>query len=142
MSDPRPATGPPVTEPSPLSAPYWEAARHGRLEIQRCRQCRRWNHLPQSRCPACLSRSLRFEEVSGRGTVCTFTVVHRNFVPGFDGRPPIPVGWVDLVEQPGLRVFADFVGVRPEDVRIGLPVVVTFTERPGWGTVPSFRPAT
>jgi uncharacterized OB-fold protein len=130
----------PVPEPSDLAAPYWEAARAGRLEVQRCRACRRWVHFPDVRCPSCLATDLGFEPVSGRGVVSTFTVVHRSFVPGFGAAGHYAVGWVDLEEQVGLRVFADLVEVEPGEVRIGMPVEVTFTERPGWGLIPSFRP--
>src|SRR4029453_17921883 len=83
---------------------------------------------------------LAFEPVSGRGVVSTFTLVHRTFVAGFADDVPYAVGWVDLVEQDGLRVFADLVEIAPGDVRIGLDVEVTFTERAGWGPIPSFRP--
>lgn len=141
MSDAEPAKpAKPVPTPSDLAAPYWEAARAGRLDIQRCAACRRWVHFPDVRCPACGSTELAFEPVGGRGAVATFTVVHRPFVPGFAAHVPYAVGWVDLEEQPGLRVFADLVDIAPDDVRIGLPVEVTFTERPGWGLIPSFRP--
>jgi uncharacterized protein len=128
----------PVPEPTPLSAPYWQAAREGRLELQRCRQCRRWIHFPDFLCPRCGSADLAFEEARGDGTVDTFTVVHRVFVPGFADHAPYAVGWVLLAEQPGLRVFADFVGIPSDRLRIGLPVTACFTERPGWGTVLSF----
>lgn len=139
MSD-APPDAKPVPTPSDLAAPYWEAARAGRLEIQRCASCRRWVHFPDVRCPSCGSTELGFEPVSGRGEVATFTLVHRPFVPGFAADVPYAVGWIDLEEQAGLRVFADLVDVEPDDVRIGLPVEVTFTERDGWGTIASFRP--
>lgn len=132
----------PIPTPSELAAPYWEAARAGRLEIQRCASasCRRWVHFPDVRCPSCGATGLAFEPVSGRGEVATFTLVHRPFVPGFADDVPYALGWIDLEEQAGLRVFADLVEIAPGDVRIGLPVEVTFTERAGWGTIASFRP--
>jgi uncharacterized protein len=132
--------GKPIPEPSDLAAPYWEAARAGRLEIQRCRSCHRWIHFPDVRCPWCGGTELVFEPVSGRGVVSTFTLVHRTFVAGFADDVPYAVGWIDLVEQDGLRVFADLVDIAAADVRIGLEVEVTFTERAGWGPIPSFRP--
>jgi uncharacterized OB-fold protein len=132
--------GKPIPEPSDLAAPYWEAARAGRLEIQRCRTCHRWIHFPDVRCPWCGGTELAFEPVSGQGVVATFTLVHRTFVAGFDDDVPYAVGWIDLVEQDGLRVFADLVDITAADVRIGLEVEVTFTERAGWGLIPSFRP--
>jgi len=133
--------GKPIPEPSELASPYWEAARAGRLEIQRCRTCHRWIHFPDVRCPWCGATELAFEPVSGHGVVSTFTLVHRTFVAGFDDEVPYAVGWIDLVEQEGLRVFADLVDIAAAaDVGIGLEVEVTFTERAGWGLIPSFRP--
>jgi len=130
----------PIPSPSELAAPYWEAARAGRLEIQRCQSCGRWIHFPDVRCPWCGGTELAFEPVRGDGVVATFTLVHRTFVAGFDDHVPYAVGWIDLVEQDGLRVFADLVDIAAADVRIGLEVEVTFTERAGWGPIPSFRP--
>jgi uncharacterized protein len=132
------------TRPAPtfsaVSAPYWEAARAGRLELQRCETCRLWIHFPDIRCPNCRGTALSFEPVSGRGVVSTFTIVHRKFVPGFEDEESYAVGWIDLPEQDGLRVFADIVGIESGAIRIGLPVRVTFTDRVGWGPVPSFEP--
>jgi len=136
-----PASQKPIPQPSDLAAPYWEAARQGRLKIQRCRDCRFWVHFPDVRCPRCGSEHLAFEAVSGQGRISTFTFVHRTFVAGFEGDVPYPVAWIDLVEQPGLRVFADLADTPAETVAIGLPVEVVFSERAGWGTIPSFRPA-
>ncbi|WP_433045995.1 Zn-ribbon domain-containing OB-fold protein [Dactylosporangium sp. CS-033363] len=133
-----------MTKPTPSldgpAARYWEAAREGRLELQRCRDCRHWIHFPDLRCPACGSAELGFEPAAGTGAVETFTVVHRVFVPGFEPDAPYAVGWIALDEQPGLRVFADLTGVRPENVHIGQRVTACFTERAGWGLMLSFAP--
>ncbi|HEX2316019.1 MAG TPA: OB-fold domain-containing protein [Thermomonospora sp.] len=128
----------PVPVPSPLTAPYWAACRRGELALQRCGGCARFVHLPEPVCPFCGGRDLPYERVSGRGVVHTFTVVHRAFVPGFT--PPFVLAWIDLAEG-GARVFGDVVGLPPEDVRIGMPVRVCFTEIPGFGPVPRWRPA-
>ena len=131
----------PVPQPTALSAPYWAAARAGRLELQRCRACRHWVHFPDVLCPRCGSGDLAFEEARGAGTVDSYTVVHRVFVPGFESHAPYAVGWVSLDQQPGLRVFADFVDIPPDQLRIDLAVTACFTQRPGWGTVLSFTAA-
>jgi uncharacterized OB-fold protein len=130
----------PVPQPSPLSAPFWEAARHGRLELQRCGRCRRYIHFPDFLCPTCGSDDLRFESVDGHGRIDTFTVVHRVFVPGFEQDAPYAVGWVLLDAQPGLRVFAGLVDVPRDGLAIGLPVTACFTEREGWGLMLGFTP--
>jgi hypothetical protein len=127
-----------VPHPTALTAPYWAAAARRELVIQRCGRCARWVHFPRATCPACGSGDLAFRPVSGDGTVYTFSVVHRAFVPGL----PVPyaIAWIDLPEQPGLRAFGGLVGCPPEAARIGMPVRVCFTELPGFGAVPDFRP--
>jgi hypothetical protein len=127
-----------IAQPPPLSAPFWEAAREGRLELQRCRTCRRYIHFPDFTCPFCGAEDLGFEGVDGHGRVDAFTVVHRVFVPGFESLAPYAVGWVQLDAQPGLRVFAGFVDIPRERLAIDLPVTACFTERPGWGLVLGF----
>ena len=58
-----------------LTAPYWEAAREGRLVVQECQSCGRLSHPPLPACPHCHGRDLGWREVSGTGTVYTCTVV-------------------------------------------------------------------
>jgi uncharacterized OB-fold protein len=124
--------------PSSLTAGYWEAAARRKLALQRCGSCGRFVHLPQPWCPDCGAGDLAYEEVSGRGWVHTFSVVHRTFAPGFDRRVPYVVGWVDLPEQEGLRAFGNVGGCAVEEVAIGLPVTVCFEEVPGFGLVPNW----
>jgi uncharacterized OB-fold protein len=126
----------PVVLPTALTQPYWDAAAAGRLAIQRCGSCRRFVHFPRPRCPGCGSAELSFEPVSGKGTVETFTVIHRSFVPGFEG--PYVAAWIALPEQEGLRAFGNVTGCSPNEVSIGMPVEVWFEPR-GDVTMPNFR---
>ncbi|TMR07222.1 Zn-ribbon domain-containing OB-fold protein [Nonomuraea turkmeniaca] len=113
---------------------YSAACARGELVIQRCTACDRRVHLPEATCPWCGGGELVFEPVSGEGTVHTFTVVHRSFAPAYRGREPYVMAWVDLPE--GARAFGHVVGCAPEEVRIGMPVRVTFVEE-----LPHWRPA-
>jgi uncharacterized OB-fold protein len=122
----------PVPVPSPLTEPYWTACRRGELALQRCAACRRFVHFPEPVCPYCGGGELPYETVSGHGTVHTFSVVHRSFLPGFD--PPYVIAWIDLPE--GARAFGDVTGCAAEDVRIGMPVEVYFDE-----DIPHWRPS-
>ena len=58
-----------------------------------------------------------------RGTVYSYTVTHQD-VPGYTA--PFAVVIVELEEQAGLRMVSNVVDVPPDDVRIGMPVEVTF----------------
>jgi uncharacterized OB-fold protein len=132
MDQPRP-----VPAPSPHTEPYWAACGRGELALQRCARCARFVHFPELRCPYCGGIDLPYERVGGRGTVHTFSVVHRSFLPGFE--PPYVIAWIDLPE--GARVFGDVTDCPPGDVRIGMPVEVHFGELAGFGPIPHWRPA-
>jgi uncharacterized OB-fold protein len=105
----------------------------GELVIQRCTSCDRRSCLPEAACPRCAGE-LVFEPVPGEGVVHTYTVVHRSFAPGYAGREPYVMAWVDLPE--GVRAFGHVVECPQEEVRIGLPVRVTFIDG-----LPHWRPA-
>lgn len=105
---------------------YWTGGERGELRILRCDNCATWVHPPSPVCPSCRGRALTPTPASGAGELHTFTVNHQPWYPGLD--PPYVVGIVDLPEQSGLRVTAGIVGVDPDDVRIGMPVQVTFEQ--------------
>ncbi|MEU6419585.1 Zn-ribbon domain-containing OB-fold protein [Streptomyces spiralis] len=122
-----------------LTAPYWEAARDRRLCLQRCAVCGLYVHFPQLECPRCANTELPYEQVSGRGVVHTFSIVHRTFAPGFAARVPYVIAWIELVEQAGLRVFGNVLHCPPEQVCIGMPVELCFEDLDGFGPIPNFR---
>ena len=113
----------PLPLPDPETAFFWEATARRKLEILRCQVCKTWVHYPKPSCWNCSSGDLKPEEVSGRGTVYSYTVTHQD-VPGYTA--PFAVVIVELEEQAGLRMVSNVVDVPPEDVRIGMPVQVTF----------------
>lgn len=119
MTPTDPIVGPPVPVPDVVTADYWEAAARGVFAMARCADCRRWDHPPQERCRHC-GGPVAFEPVSGRGTIFSFVVNRRQFVPGHP--PGEVIALVELEEQPGLRVTG-LVEADPGAVTIGLPVV-------------------
>lgn len=125
---------PPTPVPTPLTEPYWEACRRGVLALQRCAGCERLVHFPQPACPYCGATNLPYTELSGQGTVHTFSVVHRTFLPGF--HTPYVIAWIDLTE--GARAFGNILGP-PDEVRVGAAVEVFFQELPGFGPIPQWR---
>lgn len=118
----------PWTGPVPVadrdSAAFWDGLRRHRLLILRCVSCRYWLHPPQASCHRCFGMRLEPEEVSGRGTVYSYTLAQREFAPGV--KPPYVAALVELEEQEGLRLVTNIVNIRAADVRIGLPVQVLF----------------
>jgi uncharacterized OB-fold protein len=117
-------------EASDLTRPFWEAARHGRLVIQRCQACGYYNHPPRPACDACLSTDLGFEDVSGRGAVWSYTVMHQKSVAGFEDAVPYLTALVELDEQPMLLLISNIPGADPATLKIGDRVHVTFESIP------------
>lgn len=129
----------PLPTPTAVSRRFWEAARDGRLELPCCRACRLTFHYPRVLCPRCWSQDLGWRVVSGRGTVATFTVLHRAVHPAWQSRAPYVTALVDLEEGP--RLLSNVVGIDPRDARVGLAVEVVF-EVEGEATLPRFVPRT
>lgn len=140
------AAQPPKRPPKPFIPPaevarfFWDAAQQHRFVLQRCEACGRYVHWPQLRCPGCGSGRLAEAELSGRGTVYSFTIVHHVFNPAFADDVPYNLAIVELDEQPGLRVLTNIVGCENDALRIGMRVEVTFEDRDGY-SLPQFRPA-
>ena len=135
MSESRPK---PIPVPDDLSRPFWDAARDHRLVLQRCASCGYYNHPPRLACDACLSQQLRFEPVSGRGTIYTFTVMHQRDVAGFESEAPFINLVVELAEQPRLLMVSNLPLAERDRVRIDAPVEVIFEDR-GGVIVPQFK---
>jgi uncharacterized OB-fold protein len=129
----------PVPVPDELSRPFWDAAKERRLVIQRCGSCGYYNHPPRRFCDACLAQELRFEPVSGRGVVYTFTVMHQRDVAGFEDDAPFINLVVELAEQPQLLMVSNLPFADRAKVSIGAAVEVAFEDRGEGVVVPQFR---
>ena len=125
---------------SPLGAGHWVAAREGRLAIQHCADCGQWVHYPSAVCDCCLSTDLRWDDVSGRGTVESFSTVYRGFAPEFEHDLPYTVALVRLDE--GVNLLTWLTGVGPDETEIGQRVEVVFERISDEISLHRFRPAT
>ncbi|MCU1495896.1 MAG: hypothetical protein JWO62_3660 [Acidimicrobiaceae bacterium] len=119
-----------------LTAPFWEATARHELVRPVCGSCGRSFFVPQYLCPHCGSENWEYEPSDGRGTVASYTVVHRAPDPRFE--TPYVVAVVDLVEE-GWSLMTNIVGVPGEEVEIGMPVEVSWIEFEG-DTLPGFTP--
>ncbi len=98
-------------------------ARHlkdGRLMASRCRGCGHLSFPPRADCPECLGGEFDYEEISGEGTLVTYTRI--DAAPaGFEDLAPYVLGVVDLKETG--RLLAWFGPTVPEDeIEIGMPL--------------------
>ena len=126
-----------VPEADAFTRTYWDAAAEGRLLIRRCGDCGRAHHYPREFCPYCWSEAVTWEDASGRATLYTWSVVHRNDLPSFGARTPYVAAMVDLAEGPRMSTEVVEAG-EDEDglLRMGMELEVAFRDG-----VPVFRPA-
>lgn len=117
---------------------WFQAAREGRLEIQRCRQCQTLRHPPAPACASCRSFEWDTVESTRRCTLHSWTVIHHPQDGAFDY--PLAVGLVNLEE--GTRLVADISGVAHDDLRIGLELEVGFFEHAHGEVLPQLRART
>ncbi|MFI9584585.1 Zn-ribbon domain-containing OB-fold protein [Streptomyces sp. NPDC052236] len=122
-----------------FTSPFWAAAGEGRLLIRRCGGCAKAHHYPREFCPYCWSEEVTWERASGRATLYTWSVVHRNDLRPFAGRVPYTAAVVDLVEGP--RMMTEIVECAESDLRVGMELEVTFRREVDGLSIPVFRSA-
>ncbi len=129
------------------TAEFWAGAAQGELRIPRCRECGTYNWYPPKTCHHCGSPQLRWEAVSGRGTLFSWAVVRHVFVKAFEEEVPYVTGLVALEEDPAVRIVTRIVDCLPEEVGADMRVEAVFRPLVFSGSeksvvVPWFRPAT
>jgi len=102
----------------PVLARFQAGLEADRLELPRCGDCEALIWYPRARCPRCTSADLRWETLSGTGTIYSFTVNRRGHGEYADVGPFV-IAYVELTEGP--RVMAHL-AIPPESARIGAPV--------------------
>ncbi|HET9690460.1 MAG TPA: Zn-ribbon domain-containing OB-fold protein [Acidimicrobiales bacterium] len=132
-----PAPKRPQPTANPASGPFWEATRDRRYLVQFSTDCGRAVFYPRTVCPHCGGTAMQWRPSTGAGTVYTFTVEHRP-APAF-GAEPYVVALVALDE--GIRVMTNLVDVDPGQVRVGMPVELTWAPLDDGRNLPLWRPA-
>ncbi|MGI8550342.1 MAG: Zn-ribbon domain-containing OB-fold protein [Dehalococcoidia bacterium] len=129
----------PIPQPDDASRPFFDGARRGVLMIERCLECQVYLAPGSFVCSECLGDRLEWVQASGRGTLFTFAIMHQRYHPGFAAELPYNIAVVELEEGP--RLNTSIVGVRNEDLRVGIPLLVTFEQLSAEVSLPKFRSA-
>lgn len=130
----------PVPEPTPVSQPYWDGLREHRIRIQYSPSLAAYVFYPRTLAPGTLADDLEWREISGAGTLYTFTVAERPTGPPWADALPQLLAVVEWDEGP--RVSTELVDVEPADIRIGIRVEPVFCDDAESGvTLLRYRPA-
>lgn len=128
---------PPV--PNPESQQFWDATAQGRIELPRCTQCNLVIWYPRALCPDCQSTDLRWETMSGRGTVYSYSINRSGGSRRWREHLPYVVAYVQLVEGP--TMLTNVVDCDPETVSVGMVVDAVFDDTGEGSALVRFRPA-
>ena len=132
-----------VTRPLPVpdqwTKPFWDAAKYGRLELQRGQDCGHFQHPPYPTCLNCMSINLKFEPVGGSGTIYAYTFMHHTGDKRFASAVPYASIVVELDEAPGARMAGNLLGVPHTEAKVGRPVEVVFESLHDDITLPQFK---
>jgi len=66
----------PIPVPNEWTKPFWDAARRGVLELQRCQSCSHFQHPPYATCVQCMATDLKFEAVPRCRTIYAYTIMY------------------------------------------------------------------
>jgi len=125
-----------------LTQPFWNAARDGKLVMQKCDNCGTVNFPAKPWCVSCGSRDLEWAEMKLTGTVYSFTIsrsVAMNY-PDWEAELPIVLCLVDVDD--GARMYAQLTDCDPEKMEIGMRVQAHFERISEDAGIPKFRPET
>jgi len=130
----------PIPVPDEITAGFWTAARQHRLVFQRCQHCKSYAHPPVLFCKHCGNLdnpSFEFEQISGKGKIVNWTVMHDAMVSGF--KPPWTNVLVEFPEQAQLYFVGILDEAKPADLKIGAAVEVVFHDINEEISLPCFR---
>jgi uncharacterized OB-fold protein len=128
--------GKPLPALKGMTAEWYGWLNKRELRFQRCVDCGRWRHLPRELCPACSGQRWEWAQSTGKGTVFTWTTTYRPLHPAFTATP-FASTVVELAEGP--RLLTEVIDVTPDDLEIGMPVVVVFDDVTPEVTLAKFR---
>jgi uncharacterized OB-fold protein len=129
---------------------FYQHARRHKLVIRSCSACGLMRYPALHACPWCLDLGWTWQEVSGKGTIYSYEIVHHAIQPGFKDATPYATVLVELDEQRGkpspdesLRIVANL--VKPDcsfedtsKVAIGKRVRVVFQDLADHMALPQF----
>jgi hypothetical protein len=110
----------------PPAAPFWQGAVRGVLTMPRCVRCGTLNACGESRCRRCDTSDFAWEALSGEGSLFSWTVVRRPFLPQFAALVPFVTGLVAVAEDRHVRLATRVVDVDPDELSVDMPVMVVF----------------
>lgn len=126
----------PLPEATPVSQPFWDGLAERKVRIQWSPSAG-WVFYPRTLAPGTLADDLEWREISGAGTLYTYTVAERPVAPPWTNEVPQFPAVVEWDEGP--RFSTELVDADPSELRIGMRVEPVFCDE-GDVTLLRYRP--
>lgn len=121
MTKPRPV-------PTPTTQPFWDALAEHRIRIQYSPSSDAYIFYPRVLAPHTLADDLEWREISGAGTLYTYTIATRAVAPMFADEVPSVLAVVEWDEGP--RFSTQIINADPATLRVGMRVRPVFKDFP------------
>ena len=109
----------PLPTPTHISQPFWDGLREHRIRLQYSPSTQQWVHYPRALAPGTLANDLEWRDVSGMGTLYTFTIARRPTAPPWTDSLPQLLAIVELDEGKFLRVAGFATGDQTHRTGVG-----------------------
>jgi len=120
----------------PDSELYWETAKLNKLMIQYSKDTKEYFLYSKQLTNTQDSTNIEWKEVSGKGTIYSYTVIHTPAGPAFTDDVPYIVASITLDE--GARIITNIKINNEEKISIGDKVKVFFDKQEDGFTIPKF----
>ncbi|WP_449372627.1 Zn-ribbon domain-containing OB-fold protein [Arthrobacter psychrolactophilus] len=118
----------PMPVPTPLTKPFWDALAEHKIRIQYSPSLGEYIFYPRPLAPGTLADDLEWREISGAGTLYTYTVATRPPAPHFANEGTLVLAVVQWDEGP--KFSTELVNIAAEDVQVGMRVKPVFCDYP------------
>lgn len=108
------------------SAVYWQSLKEHTARLQKCNECECFRFPPYPSCPYCGKLGGEWTQISGYGSVYSWTVVYHPIDPRLAAEVPFVVALIELEEGP--RVAGRLVGFNHDQLKGGMPVKARYDD--------------
>lgn len=120
-----------------FAAEFYSYCHNHELRFQRCTECGTWRHIPRDMCAKCGSFDWEWARSSGKGKLFSWTTATQPMLPQFKDVIPYSAVVVELDE--GVRMVTWLTNVKPDELKLDMPLEVDFDDVTPEVTLPKFR---
>ena len=102
---------------------FYKFLQQSKLMAGKCLKCGKIHLPPRPLCDNCYSTEFQWVEISGKGKLLTYSVIHVA-PPQFQSLIPYTVGIIEL--EGGLKIPGMIQNLKQEQLKIGMPLTVDF----------------